>query len=91
MSIKLYVLGGLSVITEGKHLFEVNGKTVGECLNYLVTLLPKMKEALFYRTGDTLALYSNIEVLINEKSTGAEGLAKEIKDGDEIHIKKNIQ
>jgi molybdopterin converting factor small subunit len=89
MSIKLYVQGGLSAITKGKYLFEVNGKTVGECLNHLVSLIPKMKEALFYETGEVLALRSNIEVLVN--GADAEGLAKEVKDGDEIHIKQNIR
>jgi molybdopterin converting factor small subunit len=89
MSIKLYVQGGLSAITKGKDLFEVNGKTVGECLNHLVTLIPKMKEALFFETGEVLALRSNIEVLVNGAHT--EGLAKEVKDGDKIHIKQNIR
>jgi molybdopterin converting factor small subunit len=91
MSIKLYVLGGLTIITKGKDTFEVNGKTVCECLNHLVSLIPKMKEILFYETGETLALYSNIEVLVNDKSVNTEGLAKEVNDGDEIRIKKNNQ
>jgi len=91
MGVKLYVLGSLSVITKGKQLFEVNGKTVGECLNKLVSLIPRMKERLFYETGETFALSSRIKVLVNEESTEAEGLAKEVKDGDEIHIKMKIQ
>jgi len=91
MSIKLFIQSSLSVITKGKQEFEVNGKTVGECLNHLVSLLPKMKDILFYEIGDALALRSNIEVLVNKKKVDAEGPAKEIKDGDEIQIKKNIR
>ena len=46
MSIKLYVLGGLTIITQGKDTFEVNGKTVCECLNHLVSLT-KMKGSFY--------------------------------------------
>ena len=91
MNIKLYVLGGLTIITRAKDSFEVNGKPVGECLNHLVSLIPKMKETLFFETGEALALRSNIEVLVNDKSVNTEDLAKEVNDGDEIRIKKNNQ
>ena len=91
MSIKLYVQGSLSAITQGKEEFEVNGRTVGECLNHLVSIIPKMKEILFFEKGSTPALRSNIEVLINKRKAGVEVLAQQINDGDEIQIKKNIR
>ena len=91
MSIKLYVRGGLSIIAKGKLLFEVDGKTVGECLNHLVSLVPGMKEVLFYETREALALRSRIQVQVNEEIVDTEGLAKEVNDGDEIHIKKTVQ
>jgi len=90
MSIKLYIPGSLSATAKGKHLLEVNGKTVGECLNQLVSLLPGMEEVLFYEKGETFALRSRINVLVNGESADAKGLAKEVKDGDEIRIKMNI-
>ncbi len=87
MSIKLYIPGSLSATAKGKHLLEVNGKTVGDCLNQLVGILPGMEEVLFYEKGETLALRSRINVLVNGESAVT---AKEVKDGDEIRIKMNI-
>ena len=87
MSIKLYIPGSLSATAKGKHLLEVNGKTVGECLNQLVSILPGMEEVLFYEKGETFALRSRINVLVNGESAVT---AKEVKDGDEIRIKMNI-
>ena len=84
MSIKLFLPKSLSHLSKGKDLFEVNGRTVGECLNQLVGLVPAMKEALFYELG---RLVPGIKVLVNQESTDAEGLARELKDGDEIQIK----
>lgn len=91
MSIKFYVPASLSSLAERKEIIEVNGKTVGECLGHLVTLMPKMAEALFYKTGEAPALWSRITVFVNGEAIGAEGLAKEVKDGDEIHIKLKLQ
>jgi molybdopterin converting factor small subunit len=84
MSIKLFLPTSLSHLSKGKDLFEVNGRTVGECLNELVGLVPVMKETLFYESG---RLVPSIKVLVNQESTDVEGLAKELKDGDEIQIK----
>jgi molybdopterin converting factor small subunit len=91
MSIKLHVRGALSNIVKGKQLIEVNGKTVDECLNQLVSLAPGMKEAIFYDTGEALAIRSRIQVKVNEEVIDTEGLAKEVKDGDEIYIKMTLQ
>jgi molybdopterin converting factor small subunit len=84
MSIKLFLPKSLSHLSKGKDLFEVNGRTVGECLNELVGLVPVMKETLFYESG---RLVPSIKVLVNQESTDVEGLAKKLKDGDEIQIK----
>lgn len=84
MIIKLILPTSLSRLAKGKELFEVTGKTVGECLNQLVSLVPVMKETLFYESG---RLVPRIEILVNQESAGTEGLAKELKDGDEIRIK----
>ena len=84
MSIKLHLPNRLSRTTKGKFLFEVNGNTVGECLNHLVGIIPKMNKALFYETGKALNPY--VKVMVNKETADVEGLAKEVKDGDEIHI-----
>ena len=84
MSIKLFLPKSLGHLSKSKDMFEVNGRTVGECLNELVGLVPVMKETLFYESG---RLVPSIKVLVNQESTDVEGLAKELKDGDEIQIK----
>jgi len=83
MSIKLFLPVSLSNLAKGKDWFEVNGKTVGECLNQLVSLAPVMKEALFLEDR----LCPTIKVSVNQESVDAEVLTKELKDGDEIEIK----
>lgn len=91
MSIKFHVPDSLSIMAKDKRLIELNGKTAGECLNELMGLIPGMKDVLFYETGGALKLRSQIRVLVNEDSVDTEGLAREVKDGDEIYIKTNIR
>lgn len=83
MGIKVFLPTSLSYLAEGKDLCEVNGKTVSECLNHLVALIPVLKETLFLGNS----LHPTIKVLVNQESVDAEGLIKELKDGDEIEIK----
>jgi len=70
--------------TCGCPLFEVKGKTLGECLNYLVNFAPTIKQALFYESGNELQ--GNIKVLVNKKDATTEGLDQKITDGDVIYI-----
>lgn len=91
MSIKLNIRGGLSVIAKGKQLFEVNGKTVGECLDQLISLVPALKETIFYETRQGLAIRSSMQVKVNRQVVYTEDLVKEVKDSDVIQIKKTVQ
>ncbi len=84
MSIKLYLPDRLVYLAKGKALFEVNGTTVGECLDALVSLIPVMRKTLFYDTEK--ALKPTITVRVNKKSLDTAVLAKDVRDGDEIHI-----
>ena len=88
MVIKLFLPTNLSKLAKGKDWFEVNGKTVGECLNQLVNLAPTLKDALFCESGDKLTWA--FEVLVNQESIDAEGLATKLEDGDEIEIKTTL-
>jgi len=49
-----------------------------------------MKKALFYETEKALPL-STIKVTVVNEGLDAEGLAKKIREGDEIYIKMNNQ
>ena len=83
MSIKLYLPGGFYYLWEGKEVHDVTGKTVAECLDDLLRLIPLMKKALSYGSG---GLDPDIKVLVNQEGVGAEGLARKVNDGDEIHF-----
>jgi len=82
VSVKINVPPTLSHLTEGNDLVEVNGNSVGECLNRLVDKYPGVKEQLF--TGDG-KLNNFVEVYVNMESSYPEELAKPVKDGDELH------
>ena len=83
MSITLWLSANLSRVAKGTEGFEVDGETVGECVNELVSLVPAMRNALFYESR----LNANVQVQVNKESVdGGERLARKVKDGDEIHI-----
>lgn len=83
MCIKLYLPSRFYYLWEGKDVLDVMGKTVAECMDDLLRLMPLMKKALSYESG---ALDPHIKVLVNQEVVGAEGLARKMNDGDEIHF-----
>jgi len=83
MSIKLYLPSRFYYLWEGQEVLDITGKTVAECLDNLVRLIPLMKKALSYESG---AMDTQIKVLVNQEGVGAEGLARKVHDGDEIHF-----
>ncbi|MFZ7111812.1 MAG: MoaD/ThiS family protein [Desulfatiglandales bacterium] len=83
MGVNLHLPNRFYYLWEGKGVIEVTGRTVAECLDDLVRLMPIMKKALSYEAG---ALDPHIKVLVNKGDVGAAGLAREVEDGDEIHF-----
>jgi molybdopterin converting factor small subunit len=69
--------------TDGSEVVEVEGGTVGDCLEHLVQQYPGMKEGLFDKKGKLLSV---VEVYVNNESAYPEELAKSVNDGDEIHL-----
>ena len=85
MSIILSLSRNLIGLTQGGESIEVNGETVGECLNDLVGLFPAIKSALFFGVHDRL--YEHVQVKVNREKVDAEDrLTTKIQDGDEIDI-----
>ena len=83
MSITLFLSTNLSRIAKGTEGFDVDGETVGECINEIVSLVPAMRNALFYESR----LNGNIEVQVNRENVVAEErLTKKVHDGDEVRI-----
>ena len=62
---------------------EVEGKTVGECLDELVKRFPQLKESLFVEDDKLLNL---LNVYVNGESAYPEELAKTVSDGDKLDI-----
>jgi len=83
MSIKINIPSYMKSHTNNAGTVEVNGSTVGECLNHLVKQFPPMKKQLFSKQGD---LYENIIISVNGESAYPEQLTKPVKDEDELNI-----
>ncbi len=83
MSIKIDIPSYLQPFTNDMEVIEVNGSTVGECLNYLVKQFPSIEKMLFTKTGKLLGY---VGIYVNGEDAYPEELAKPIKDGDGLHI-----
>ncbi len=83
MSVKINIPSYMKSFTNNMKVVEVNGSTVGECLNHLVKQFPGIKKRLFSKEGN---LFENIIISINGESAYLEQLAKPVKDGDELNI-----
>ena len=83
MSIKVNINPLLFQYTNDKDMVEVNGETVGQCIDHLVEQFPGMKQVLFAKNGKLL---SYVDIYVNKESAYPEELAKQVKDGDELHI-----
>ena len=84
MSAKVILSDNLVRLAKGTGVFEVRGRTVGECLNDLLMSVPALKGALFYETH----LDQSVAVLLNNKSVeGRDRLTSAVEEGDVIHIK----
>jgi len=83
MSVKINLHPILSNLVSSNDVVEVNGRTVGQCLDQLVTRFPELKEWIFNKDGH---INSIIDVYVNMESSYPEELAKPVQDGDELHI-----
>ena len=83
MGIKINISPLLYQYTNDQRIVEVNGDTVGQCLDHLVKQFPGIEKMLFDKNGK-LRIYANIYV--NKESAYPKGLAKPVKDGDELDI-----
>ncbi|OGO19309.1 MAG: hypothetical protein A2144_13455 [Chloroflexi bacterium RBG_16_50_9] len=81
MSVKVNVHYFLPHLTRDQDIVEVYGNTVDECLEQFISEYPKAREWLFREDGN---LSNLVDVRVNLESSEPEGLAKPVKDGDEI-------
>ena len=83
MSIKVNINPLLFQYTNDNEVVEVNGETVGQCIDRLIEQFPDIKQVLFGKNGKLL---SYVDIYVNKESAYPEELAKTVKDGDELHI-----
>ena len=83
MSIKINIHPNLEHLTNGLDVAEVNGSTVGQCLDHLIKQFPGIKEELLDKNGKLL---NYVDIWVNLESSFPEELAKPVKDGDELSI-----
>ena len=70
-------------LSDGMDVVEVDGNSVGECLDDLVKRFPAMEKALFDKNGKLLNV---IEIYHNLGSAYPDELARPVENGDVIHI-----
>jgi molybdopterin converting factor small subunit len=83
MSVKINIHPSLLHLTDNQEVVEVNGNTVGQCLEQLVARFPELREWLFDKKGN---LVKTIDIFVNQESAYPEELAKPVKDGDKLYI-----
>jgi len=81
MSIKVHNSPLLYQYTNKQQTVEVDGNTIGECLNHLVEKFPNLE--LFDKEGKLL---DYVTIYVNGESSYTQGLDHPVKDGDEISI-----
>ncbi|MCS7136828.1 MAG: MoaD family protein [Candidatus Caldarchaeum sp.] len=88
MPVKVYLPTPLRQYAEGRDVIELEGSTVGEVLNKLVSRYNSLQKHLFSETG---AVRSFVNVFLNNEDIRfLEGVNTKIKDGDTIYIIPSI-
>ena len=83
MSITLHLHKTHRQYTNGIETLDLDGSTIGDCLNKLIDRFPGMQEALFDGKGK---LNNQIEIYLNMESAYPDELRKTVKDGDDVYI-----
>ncbi|OGP75780.1 MAG: ThiS family protein [Deltaproteobacteria bacterium RBG_16_49_23] len=83
MPVKAHIHATHRRFTNGQEVIEVEGHTVGECLNHLIRQFPEMEKAIFAKKDK---LHNIVEIYLNHASAYPNELLKPVKDGDEIHL-----
>ena len=83
MPVKIHIHATHRRFTNGQEVVEVEGITVGECLNDLIRQYPEMEKAIFVKKDK---LHNVVEVYLNHATAHPNELVKPVKDGDEIHL-----
>jgi molybdopterin converting factor small subunit len=83
MAVKIDIPWFLQRASNGIKITKVQGDTVGNCLKSLVARFPLLEKELFDDKG---RLAPHVDIYLDGHSIHAEGLAKPVKDGNELSI-----
>ncbi|UCB42954.1 MAG: MoaD/ThiS family protein [Dehalococcoidales bacterium] len=83
MGISINIHPNLRHLTNEQDVVQVNGNTVGQCLEQLVDQFPGVKSGLFAKDG---TLLDYVTVYVNDESAYPEELARSVHDSDELYI-----
>ncbi|OGP56563.1 MAG: ThiS family protein [Deltaproteobacteria bacterium RBG_13_49_15] len=83
MSIEIHIHKTHRQFTDGSEVVQTRGKTVGDCIQDLISQYPGVKSALFDKKGK---LINTVEIYLNMQSAYPDELLKPVKNGDKIHI-----
>jgi molybdopterin synthase sulfur carrier subunit len=86
VTVKLHPI--LRQFTQGEKMVEVEGTTIGECIDKLDKKFPGIKQHLVNKTGKLHDLW---DIYVNSSSSYPEELALPVHDGDELNIIALIQ
>jgi len=77
MSITIYIPSYFQHYTNKMEVVEVNGSTVGECLNHLAKQFPGFERAMLINYSD---------IYVNEDYSYPKEFTEPVEDGDELHM-----
>ncbi len=83
MGVKINVQYFLPHLTDDRDEVEVNGSTVGQCLEQIVARYPRLKRWVFKDDG---SLADFIDVHVNMESLIPDEISRPVKDGDIIYL-----
>lgn len=83
MSNTINLAAYLRSYADNKESVTVKGKTIQECLNYLIKQHPGLKKMLFDQDGQ---LHNYVSIFAANEIVYADQMDKPVKDGDTIHI-----
>ncbi len=83
MAVRVRIHPFLRKLTGGQEVVEVQGRTLGQCLEDLEAKFPGIKQQICDPKGN---LADPWEVYVNSSSSHPEGLAKPVQEGDELAI-----
>jgi molybdopterin converting factor small subunit len=83
MSVEINIPPALQALVGGVRQIDVDGGTVGECLDALSQKYPGLRPRLFSRNGKPAG---GMSIFVNGESAYPDPLARPVRDGDKIHL-----